>query len=119
MIWKSNEYLRTGDCCHHGLDFTVKEDLPVLVIDKGAVIQVGYNGEFGLAVNIRHIWGESLYVHLKEIKVVKDQNVEVGEQLGLSSQSGTPLVHTSISASNQSHPIYKKAISASSTQRHI
>ncbi len=73
---------------HHGVDFGLDESTPILAADKGVVMQVGSNGDFGLSVTIKHIWGESLYAHLKEIKVVKDQSLEVGEQLGLSGQSG-------------------------------
>ncbi|MBI4999718.1 M23 family metallopeptidase [Candidatus Gottesmanbacteria bacterium] len=74
--------------CHHGLDFLLPEETEVLATDLGKVIQAGENGDWGISVTVKHPWGESLYAHLKETKVVVDQEINKGEAVGLSGQSG-------------------------------
>jgi len=54
-------------------------------------------------VIINHQWGESLYAHLQEIKVTKDQQVKAGEVIGLSGKTGAafgPHLHFGIKPLN-------------------
>lgn len=88
---------------HHGLDFGLPEGTQILATDSGKVIQVGENGDFGLSVTLKHNWGESLYAHLKEVKVWLDQEVNQGEVIGLSGQTGAafgPHLHFGIKPEN-------------------
>lgn len=88
---------------HHGMDFMISPDTPVLACDIGKVIQSGPNGDFGISVTLTHSWGESIYGHLKETKVTKGQEVTRGELLGLSGETGVvtaPHLHFGIKPLN-------------------
>lgn len=74
---------------HHGLDFGLPEGTEILAVDSGKIIQSGNNADFGISVTIQHSWGQSLYAHLQETKVNQDQEVQAGDLIGLSGQSGS------------------------------
>ncbi|MBI5465058.1 peptidoglycan DD-metalloendopeptidase family protein [Candidatus Gottesmanbacteria bacterium] len=74
---------------HHGLDFALTEGTEVLAVDSGKIIQSGDNGDFGISITMQHPWGQSLYSHLKETKVNQDQEVQAGNLIGLSGQTGS------------------------------
>jgi murein DD-endopeptidase MepM/ murein hydrolase activator NlpD len=74
---------------HNGLDFPLSEGTEVLACDRGKVVQVGDNGDYGICVTIQHSWGQSVYAHLKETKVATDREVKVSELIGLSGQTGS------------------------------
>lgn len=73
---------------HHGIDFGLPEGIEVLACDKGKVIQVGENRDFGIRVIIKHSWGQSIYAHLKESQLTLNQKVKTGQIIGLSGKSG-------------------------------
>jgi murein DD-endopeptidase MepM/ murein hydrolase activator NlpD len=103
---------------HTGVDFKVDEGTPVLAAASGQVIWAGYGllfgyedetDPYGLAVAIEHDFGYNnqrlytLYAHLSEISVVKGQQVETGETLGLSGETGfttAPHLHFEVRLGN-------------------
>ena len=88
---------------HHGIDFGLPEGSEVVAADEGVVKEAQELGDFGLTVIINHQWGESLYAHLQEIKVTKDQQVKAGEVIGLSGKTGAafgPHLHFGIKPLN-------------------
>ena len=93
----------TKDQPHTGVDFRADEGTPVLAAASGQVIWAGYGllygyedeeDPYGLAVAIEHDFGfnnkrlYTLYAHLSELKVVKGQRVEIGEEIALSGNTG-------------------------------
>lgn len=68
--------------------FCLLEGTEVLAVDSGKIIQSGDNDDFGISITIQHSWGQSLYAHLQETKVSVDQNVNSGDVIALSGQSG-------------------------------
>lgn len=105
--WPLADYRYGGvffeDIVHSGVDIPAPMRTPVLAAGSGKVTWAGYglyNGyydtsdPYGLAVLIRHDFGYegeklyTVYAHLDQIDVVKGQNVENGEVLGLSGQTG-------------------------------
>jgi murein DD-endopeptidase MepM/ murein hydrolase activator NlpD len=105
--WPLADYRYGGvffeDIVHSGVDIPAPMRTPVLAAGSGKVTWAGYglyNGyydtsdPYGLAVMIRHDFGYegeklyTVYAHLDRIDVVKGQNVENGEVIGLSGQTG-------------------------------
>ncbi len=53
---------------HNGIDLGCGVGTPVLAMDAGTVMEVGYEaGGFGNYVKLKHGWGESLYAHLERV----------------------------------------------------
>ncbi|MFT5197074.1 MAG: murein DD-endopeptidase MepM/ murein hydrolase activator NlpD [Cellvibrionaceae bacterium] len=89
---------------HHGVEFFVTYDTPVLAAADGNVVTAGWDSGadvvgpepdfYGNVVVIEHdfLWqGEkvySLYGHLNTLDVTKGQRVKAGEQIALSGASG-------------------------------
>lgn len=87
---------------HDGIDFETPENTAILAVDDGEVVLSG-EGDFGITVKISHEWGTSVYGHLHETKVVKDQKVTKGQQIALSGSSGEstgPHLHFGIKPKN-------------------
>lgn len=82
------KYEEWGLAAHNGIDYGLPEGTEVLAADAGKVIQVGRNADFGISVTLEHPWGQSLYAHLKEARVVNGQEVKAGDVIGLSGQTG-------------------------------
>ena len=78
---------KLGGRFHSGIDFEIPEGIPVISIDDGIVTEAG-EGDFGITVVVSHKWGTSVYGHLKEVKVQKDQSISKGSEIGLSGNSG-------------------------------
>jgi murein DD-endopeptidase MepM/ murein hydrolase activator NlpD len=92
------------DVVHTGVDIPGPEGTPVLAAGSGKVVWSGYgllsfvlddfDDPYGLAVAIRHDFGYqgqplyTLYAHLSESLVIKDQVVEAGELIGLTGETG-------------------------------
>lgn len=82
-------YAKFNNKGHNGIDFALKNGTPVLTTDDGKVLAVDYQaGGFGNYVKVEHIWGESVYAHLKEASVKPGDAVKRGEKLGLSDNTG-------------------------------
>ncbi|MDR1009156.1 MAG: peptidoglycan DD-metalloendopeptidase family protein [Rickettsiales bacterium] len=74
---------------HTGTDFGVPVGTPVLATQKGRVVQAGNRGNYGLAVEIRHDGQIStMYGHLSEVLVANGAEVEAGQTIGLSGNTG-------------------------------
>ena len=74
---------------HNGLDWGMPEGVEILAVDEGFVIRVEERPEgFGKHVKIQHKWGQTLYAHLSEFRVVMNQPVKQGDIIGLSGDTG-------------------------------
>ncbi|MCF8008688.1 MAG: M23 family metallopeptidase [Halanaerobiales bacterium] len=74
---------------HDGLDIAVWYNTPILATATGEVTFSGWNGGFGWYVEIDHGYGyKTYYAHLNKLKVSKGDQVEIGEIIGLSGNSG-------------------------------
>ena len=74
---------------HEGLDIAVWYNTPILATAPGKVTFVGWNGGYGLSVEIDHGSGyTTYYAHLNRSKVSKGDKVEKGEVVGLTGNSG-------------------------------
>jgi murein DD-endopeptidase MepM/ murein hydrolase activator NlpD len=74
---------------HLGFDLSVTANVPVLAANRGKVLWTGYLGIYGNSVILDHGLGvQSLYAHLSSIGVREGQDVEQGQELGRSGQTG-------------------------------
>jgi murein DD-endopeptidase MepM/ murein hydrolase activator NlpD len=92
------------DVVHTGVDIPGPIGTQILAAGPGKVVWVGYgllnfnpdnkNDPYGLAVSIKHDFGfngeplYTLYAHMSEIFVVRDQVVETGDLIGLMGRTG-------------------------------
>lgn len=85
---------------HSGLDIAVPSGTPIAAARAGTVIQAGWRGDYGYAVEIGHGNGVStLYGHMSQILVNVGQNVNRGDTIGRSGSTGNstgPHVHFEI-----------------------
>lgn len=94
-----NQFSQWGIISHNGLDYGLPSGAQVLAAAAGEVILSGDNADFGISVVIKHSWGQSLYAHLKEAKVLVNQPVRSGQVIGLSGETGVafgPHLHFAI-----------------------
>ena len=62
---------------------------PAVAADGGTVIHAGWYYDYGYTVKIQHANGlVTLYAHLKEVKVVKGQQVSREQTIGLIGNTG-------------------------------
>jgi murein DD-endopeptidase MepM/ murein hydrolase activator NlpD len=88
---------------HTGIDIPARKGTPVLAAGSGKVIWAGYglyrgvydtSDPYGLAVVIQHDFSHqgdrlhTVYAHLSQIDVVRNQIVESGEPVGLTGDTG-------------------------------
>jgi murein DD-endopeptidase MepM/ murein hydrolase activator NlpD len=84
---------------HTGVDMPIPVGTPVLAANAGKVVQAGPGGDAGNYIMIKHSDGHwTNYQHLSRISVSVGQEVNVGQQIGLSgdggySTSGRPFAH--------------------------
>ena len=86
-------YLYNGETVDHqdhlGFDLASTRAAPIESANKGVVVLARYLGIYGNAVVVDHGFGlMSLYGHLSSIAVTEGQQVERGEELGRSGQTG-------------------------------
>ena len=86
---------------HNGIDFLTPMGTPLAAVDAGVVADAifGDPGGFGNYVKIIHNWGESVYAHMDNITVTKGKQLEKGEVIGVSGNtgfSGGPHLHFAI-----------------------
>ena len=68
---------------HHGVDLAVPEGTPVRSVWRGVVVQAGWRGAYGQAVEVVHPGGWStLYGHLAAVTVEPGQRVDRGQRIG-------------------------------------
>ena len=74
---------------HSGIDFRAKAGTPVKAAASGTVTSAGYNGGYGLVVEIRHASGlTTRYAHLSRSLVKEGQKVEAGMSIGKVGSTG-------------------------------
>ncbi len=86
-------YLYNGDevdqQVHLGFDLASTANAPIRASNNGVVVRADYFGIFGNCVIVDHGMGlQSLYAHLSSIAVSPGDEVEQGQELGLSGQTG-------------------------------
>jgi murein DD-endopeptidase MepM/ murein hydrolase activator NlpD len=105
--WPLADYRYGGvflpDVVHTGIDIPAPSGTPVLAAGSGRVIWAGYGmfkgsedltDPYGLAVAIKHDFGYqqenlfTVYGHLSRVDVARGQQVEAGEVLGMSGETG-------------------------------
>jgi len=59
-------YKKWGFAGHFGTDFAAPNGSPILACDNGYIERVDFSTGNGYFVELRHDWGFSLYLHLKE-----------------------------------------------------
>ncbi len=74
---------------HTGIDFAAPVGTIVVSADMGTVKQVGWIGGYGLSILIQHPDGkETLYAHLSEIFISVEDEVQMGQIIGLTGTTG-------------------------------
>lgn len=75
---------------HEGIDFTAPEGTPVQATGNGKIIKVEAKGSgYGKSILIDHGFGyQTLYAHMKEIKVRQGEKVKKGQNIGTVGSSG-------------------------------
>ena len=67
---------------HSGIDFVAKVGTPILAAGHGTVLRAGWDGAYGLTVEIKHAEGYiSKYAHAKKIDVTVGQTVTRGQKI--------------------------------------
>lgn len=88
---------------HTGVDFAVPTGTSVRSVSSGTVVSAGWAGSYGYQVVVRHQDGRfSQYAHLSAISVRGGQNVNSGQTLGRSGNTGNstgPHLHFEIRTS--------------------
>lgn len=74
---------------HHGIDIAVPTGTPISAARAGKVIKAGWMGVYGLSVLIDHGNGiQTLYGHNDRLSVKVGEQVEMGEEIALSGNTG-------------------------------
>jgi murein DD-endopeptidase MepM/ murein hydrolase activator NlpD len=74
---------------HLGFDLAVTRHVPVPASNRGVVVLARYFGIYGNSVIVDHGYGlQTLYAHLSSLGAREGQEVERGEELGKSGESG-------------------------------
>lgn len=75
---------------HTGIDFTAATGTPIYATGDGAVVEAGYdNGGYGNNVVLNHGYGyQTLYGHMKKIKVRVGDRIKRGEVIGWIGSTG-------------------------------
>ena len=74
---------------HNGIDIANQRGTPVLASMSGAVATVGYNGNYGRYLILRHGDGfQTMYAHLHRAQVSPGDRVRQGQQVGEMGNSG-------------------------------
>jgi murein DD-endopeptidase MepM/ murein hydrolase activator NlpD len=105
--WPLADYRYGGvflpEVVHTGIDIPAEVGTPVLAAGSGRVVWAGYGlfkgsedltDPYGLAVAIRHDFGYkqeylyTVYGHLSQVEVARGQQVDAGELIGLTGETG-------------------------------
>ena len=74
---------------HEGIDMVAQSGSAIYATADGKVVFAGWSGGFGRVVRIRHIHGfETVYGHLRKIRVKVGQMVSRGDRIGDMGNSG-------------------------------
>lgn len=87
--WRANPFGGGSREFHEGLDIAVPVGTPVKAAASGVVVQAGWMGGFGYGVVIDHGGKvQTLYGHLRRIRVRVGQRVQRGEVIAWSGSTG-------------------------------
>ena len=93
------------DESHPGIDIAVPLGTPVRASGGGSVSAAGYDADYGLFVLLRHPSGyETMYGHLSRLVAAEGDQVQAGQVIGLSGNSGrstAPHLHFEIRRDNK------------------
>ena len=93
------------DESHPGIDIAVPLGTPVRASGGGSVTAAGYDVDYGLFVLLRHPSGyETMYGHMSRLIGAEGDDVQAGEVIGLSGNSGrstAPHLHFEIRRDNK------------------
>jgi murein DD-endopeptidase MepM/ murein hydrolase activator NlpD len=93
------------DESHPGIDIAVPLGTPVRASGGGSVSAAGYDADYGLFVLLRHPSGyETMYGHMSRLLAAEGGEVEPGQVIGLSGNSGrstAPHLHFEIRRDNK------------------
>ncbi len=73
---------------HEGIDICARKGTPVRATADGRVRFAGWYHDYGKTVRINHIYYETRYAHLDDIKVRQGQSVKRGDIIGTCGNSG-------------------------------
>ena len=94
------------DESHPGIDIAVPLGTPVRASGGGSVSAAGYDADYGMFVLLRHPSGyETMYGHLSRLIATEGDEVQAGQVIGLSGNSGrssAPHLHFEIRHDNKS-----------------
>lgn len=103
---KREDPITKKEAFHHGIDIEVKENTEIKSAYKGKVKEIGEEEVMGKYIIIDHGQGiETKYGHLSESSLKKEQEVETGEVIGKSGNTGkstAPHLHFEIMYMGQS-----------------
>jgi len=120
-------YTKYGYAGHFGIDFLTPHKTPILAVDDGVVSRVGRTAGNGNFIELRHVWGYSLYLHFATPSPSKtNDKIKRGQQIGEAGNTGAvwplptsakPLsgthLHFSIKINGLKNPAYKDFVDPS------
>lgn len=94
------DYERFGLLGHTGVDFATPLGSNIVAVDDGTVLESRMDEDgYGNYIKLKHIWGESLYAHLRTRILQPTETVKRGTVLGTSGNTGNstgPHLHFAI-----------------------
>ena len=89
--WRKSPF-GSGRDFHTGIDFKGPQGSEIFATADGEVLSAGWNGGYGRAVRIKHMYGfETLYGHCSEIRVSQGDKIKAGSVIALSGMTGNAL----------------------------
>lgn len=73
---------------HPGVDYGTPMNTPALSVGNGVVDKTGRDADYGNYVWIKYPWGTAIYGHLNRADVREGQAVQLGQEVGLTGNTG-------------------------------
>jgi murein DD-endopeptidase MepM/ murein hydrolase activator NlpD len=87
--WRSNPFGGSSSEVHDGVDIAAPYGTAIRATADGTVVQVGWNGTYGISVTLYHRNGiETLYGHMSRMAVAAGQTVKKGQVIGYEGLTG-------------------------------
>src|SRR5450830_1889184 len=87
--WRSNPFGGSSGEAHDGVDIAAPYGTAIRATADGTVVQVGWNGSYGISVTLYHRNGiETLYGHMSRMAVSAGQTVKKGQVIGYEGLTG-------------------------------
>ena len=87
--WRSNPFGGSSGEEHDGVDIAAPYGTAIRATADGTVVQVGWNGTYGISVTLYHRNGiETLYGHMSRMAVSAGQTVKKGQVIGYEGLTG-------------------------------